>query len=511
MPEHDFDRIQPASLDLPVASPPNASVPTAREARPGAGAPLLIGLLVALAAAVVFLLPRFVGDSPAPAPTGTPGATSAPVAAAAPSAPASRAAPDAQSPWEEAQRERERAAAKQALDALLPIQFELEERKVSKWAQTEFAAATELAKRGDEAYRTMRYPEAASLYQQAGAQLQALRDGIGERLAARLTAGDAAFEAGDAAAATAAYGEAAAIEPGNARAERGLARSARLDELRSLLAAGGEREAAGNSGGAAERYRAALSIDPDWEPARKALGALEQRLAAEQSAAKTSAGYAALAAGRPEEARRAFQEAIRAGAGSAAREGLQQADFQLAQGRIGALLSAASAAERAEDWPLAIRKYEAALAEDAALGPAQEGKQRASTRRALDEALARIAAEPQRLASEQGRKAADTLIASAAAITDPGPRLSAQLAEARKTLATMRTEVAVELRSDGKTEVVLLRVGSLGSFADKDLRLLPGSYVAVGRREGYRDVRVEFTVRPGQAPPPVTVQCGQKV
>ncbi len=399
MPEHDFDRIQPASLDLPVAPPANASVPAAREARPGEGASLLIGLLVALAAAVVFLLPRFVGDPPAPAARESSGETSAPAAVTAPAPPASRTAPGAQSPWEEAQRERERTAAKQALDALLPIQFELEERKVSSWAQTEFAAATELAKQGDEAYRTMRYPEAASLYQQAGAQLQALRGGIGERFAARLAAGDAAFAAGDAAAATAAFGDAAAIEPGNAQAERGLARSARLDELRALLADGGEREAAGDSGSAAERYRAALAIDAEWEPARKALDALERRLAAEQSAAKTSAGYAALAAGRPEDARRAFQEAIRAGAGSAAREGLQQAEFQLVQGRIGALLSAASAAERAEDWPLAISKYEAALSEDATLGPAQDGKQRAGTRRALDEALNRITAEPQRLAS----------------------------------------------------------------------------------------------------------------
>lgn len=509
MPEHDFDRIQPASLDLPVASPVTPAIPPAREARPVEGATLLIGLLAALAVAVVFLLPRFVGEAPSPEAAPAP-ATAAAASTPPPAAPAASPAAQ-QSPWEEAQRERERAAAKQALDALLPIQFELEERNVSAWARAEFAAATALARQGDEAYRAMRYPDARSRYEEATAQLRALQAGIGERLAARLGAGDAAFAAGDAAAATAAYAEAAAIEPGDTRATRGLARSARLEELESLLADGQARDAAGDATTAVERYRAALAIDAEWEPARQALAGLESRITAEQSAARTSAGYAALAAGRPEEARREFQTAIRAGAGAAARDGLQQAEFQLAQGRIGGFLSAAEAAERAEDWPRAITTYEAALAEDATLGTAQEGRQRARTRLALDEALARLVAEPQRLGSEAGRKAADTLIRSAAAVPDPGPRLSAQIAEARKTLAAMRTEVAVQLRSDGQTEVVLLRVGSLGSFGNKDLRLLPGSYVAVGRRDGYRDVRVEFTVRPGEAPPPVTVQCGQRV
>lgn len=75
----------------------------------------------------------------------------------------------------------------------------------------------------------------------------------------------------------------------------------------------------------------------------------------------------------------------------------------------------------------------------------------------------------------------------------------------------MRTKVAVTLRSDGKTDVTVFRVGGLGRFAQHQLELLPGDYVAVGTRDGYRDVRVSFAVRPGAAPAPVTVQCGQAI
>jgi len=75
----------------------------------------------------------------------------------------------------------------------------------------------------------------------------------------------------------------------------------------------------------------------------------------------------------------------------------------------------------------------------------------------------------------------------------------------------MRTELPVQLRSDGKTDVIVFRVGSLGSFAEKQLSLLPGDYVAVGRRDGFRDVRVEFSLRPGKPMATVMVQCGQKI
>ena len=55
----------------------------------------------------------------------------------------------------------------------------------------------------------------------------------------------------------------------------------------------------------------------------------------------------------------------------------------------------------------------------------------------------------------------------------------------------------MRLTSDELTTVTLYRVGALGAFASHDVELRPGTYTAIGSRDGYRDVRQTFTVRPG--------------
>lgn len=60
-----------------------------------------------------------------------------------------------------------------------------------------------------------------------------------------------------------------------------------------------------------------------------------------------------------------------------------------------------------------------------------------------------------------------------------------------------RTPVPVRFTSDAETEVTLLRVGRWGVFVARTEDLLPGDYVAVGSRLGYRDIRVPFTVPAG--------------
>ena len=70
---------------------------------------------------------------------------------------------------------------------------------------------------------------------------------------------------------------------------------------------------------------------------------------------------------------------------------------------------------------------------------------------------------------------------------------------------------AVQIKSNNQTLVTLYRVGSLGSFTDKRMSLKPGKYTLVGTRQGYRDVREEFTIVPGKSAPTVVVQCEEKI
>ena len=73
------------------------------------------------------------------------------------------------------------------------------------------------------------------------------------------------------------------------------------------------------------------------------------------------------------------------------------------------------------------------------------------------------------------------------------------------------TPVPVELVSDNMTAVTVYKVGSLGNFTNKQLELRPGTYVAVGVRPGFRDVRLEFRVAPEIDMQPVTVRCEEQI
>ena len=92
------------------------------------------------------------------------------------------------------------------------------------------------------------------------------------------------------------------------------------------------------------------------------------------------------------------------------------------------------------------------------------------------------------------------------------PRFYRQMvADLRARIDEASAEVAVTLVSDAATEVSVLRVGRLGTFAERTLALRPGRYVVVGTRKGFRDVRHVLEVRPGAAPGPLRVRCEEPI
>ena len=75
-----------------------------------------------------------------------------------------------------------------------------------------------------------------------------------------------------------------------------------------------------------------------------------------------------------------------------------------------------------------------------------------------------------------------------------GPILTKQLADLENLLKVSATPVKIRLQSDNLTDVVVYKVGKMGMFQTRELNLRPGKYIAIGRRDGYRDVRIEFLV-----------------
>ena len=74
-----------------------------------------------------------------------------------------------------------------------------------------------------------------------------------------------------------------------------------------------------------------------------------------------------------------------------------------------------------------------------------------------------------------------------------------------------RSPLTVRLISDSVTDVSIYKIGKLGSFDTHELSLRPGTYVAIGVRPGYRDVRLEFRVAPEVDMQPIVVRCEEQI
>ena len=71
--------------------------------------------------------------------------------------------------------------------------------------------------------------------------------------------------------------------------------------------------------------------------------------------------------------------------------------------------------------------------------------------------------------------------------------------------------VHLALTSDSLTQVSIPNVGTFGSFARRDIELKPGHYTVIGTRDGYRDVRLDVTIAPGEDSQTVSISCNEPI
>jgi tetratricopeptide (TPR) repeat protein len=163
--------------------------------------------------------------------------------------------------------------------------------------------------------------------------------------------------------------------------------------------------------------------------------------------------------------------------------------------------------EQNEAWREAEKMYSAVLAIDPEAAPALDGRMRTETRAVLDEKVEFHLANPGRLSTATVFDDAASCLEEALETVPSGPRLERQIARLELLLEHVSTPVAVVLESDAQTEIMVYRVGRLGTFMRRELNLKPGAYTVVGSRSGYRDVRLQLVVTPGTPPKPLVVRC----
>ncbi len=456
-------------------------------------------LLLVLVGGVIFILPNYV--APADPDVNTVAVTAA-AAAAASQAPA-------ETPFEEAQRARQREEAQNTLAALLELQDSLEEKQVALWAEAPFTEAIALARQGDDAYATQDFTGANGLYQSGLAKLQEIEAGQSAIYTDLMAQALAAYQAGAAAAAEKAYDQALLLQPDSMDAATGRERAGVLTQVLDLLDEGRDLQA-DNLEAAREKYQQALALDPSHAGASAAITEVNRAIVERNFAAAMSRGYAALQNDRPSEAQEAFRQALAIKPGSAeVTDAIQQAKDQETFTAVSVHVEQAEQHEADENWAAAITAWDQALAVDPNLISAQEGRRRSDTRNTLDIYLRSIVDDPLRLADEGVQAQAAQVLVDARGLT--GAKLQSQIQQISGFLERVRIPVTVQLQSDGVTTVTVYRVAELGVFTNQTLSLLPGAYTAVGVRPGYRDVRQEFVVSIDGQAPVVTVSCTEAI
>ena len=471
--------------ELPRLEPMRSPTPRALLALAG---------LVAAALAAFFWLPRYarLPSAPAPAPLNgaadnlaPPGSTAAPAAAA-------RFATD-----------------RTGFDRRLAV---LETRGAGVWGGADFAAAKTRAAESVGAYDAGSLALAQQRLAQASRLLEAVERAAPAALTAQLAAGERALSAGQQELAAQAFDLAARIDPRDPRAALGQSRARRLSGVLPLLADAENAQAAREYSRAAQDYTQVLTLDPKNAQARLGLARSSAAMGDDSYAKAAGEGFAALGAGRLEEARAAFTRArsLRPN-GVEALEGLRQINAVTGGRGFAASRARGEGLEAQERWDEALQLYTSALRQDRSLVFAQEGKARAAMQIQLGDSLQALIDRPDRLASPQVRNEAVALLQSAQEQPSPGPALRVQMARLSALLPEFDKPVPLSLVSDSLTRVAIPSIGAFGSFARRDIELKPGHYTVIGTREGYRDVRRDITVSPGQQIQTVNVSCSEPI
>lgn len=461
--------------------------------------------------AIVFVLPKFVGDRG--------GKTSEPVATVPDG---ETGVPDSEDDLQfneniddftkRTRQVRLKHDTEQVLGELLSKLETLEARAVGRWGGPVYMKAQEVYADGDRAYLQRNYKLAAEKYEEAITIIDPLLDRVEVVFEETMASGRTALEAGDSVEALRHYELAVAISPGHAEAHNGLTRAKNLDLVMSLTKQGVALEQDLDLDAARLAFEKALALDAAWQAA---VDGLQRVLVASNQMSfdqRMTEGLEALADGDFPTARAAFRtaQALQSDSREPA-DGLLQVDQGIRLEKIAVLERDAKTLEGKEQWDAAVQKYKAILEVDPDLDFAHAGLARASARAALHTTLEEYIADPDSLSNPSTMQAATKLLLDIIRMPSVGPRLDDQKNQLSRLLKRATTELTVRLISDNATDVVIFRVGKLGRFDSQEISLRPGSYVAVGSRAGYRDVRLEFKVSPETELQPIIVRCEEQI
>ena len=504
------DTVRPVPRQRPEAAPSTSATTSSGVSPRTLGISLLVLLIVLLG--VVFLLPKTVTREPAQPVIDAGQEAAAPTTDDGKGETGVEFNENIEDLSGRDQRVQDRGATEEVLGELLAKMDILEGRAVQRWGGLRFSRAQSVYAEGDEAYLARDYASASDKYREAIDIVEPLLDEVDRVFDTTLAEARQALEAGDPVEALRLFDLATAISPAHGGAQAGLIRARNLDTVLSLTDQGFAYEKDLELEAARQSFQSAVDLDSEWQPAQLGLDRVLETINQMEFDQRMTEGLTSLAEGDFLGARAAFRMAQKLKPGSPEpADGLLQVDQGIRLDNIVALERRAMAEEQGEEWSTASTTYEGILELDDNLEFAQEGLNRSRRMETLHSTLETLIGSPDSLSRPSTMQSATKLLLDITRMENIGPRLSDQRDELSRLLKRAATPLTVRLISDSVTDVSIYKIGKLGSFDTHELSLRPGTYVAIGVRPGYRDVRLEFRVAPEEDMQPIVVRCEEQI
>jgi tetratricopeptide (TPR) repeat protein len=386
--------------------------------------------------------------------------------------------------------------------------LDLDSRAAAQWGGEQFAAARKSLDEIGGMLERRKYENAPAPLAQLQTTLDEIEARVPQALKAQIDEGKRSLAAGELENARHAFDTALRIEPGNNEAIEWGAKVAAASGVLPTIADAENAEAAKDLPKAKQLFTEVLKGNPGNLAATQGLARVNRALNETEFNKEMGAGLSALNAGRLGEANTHLQRAKALRPDSTEVSAALQRVADTGSGRSLADLENRAARLAAEErWTEALEVYDQALARDPTLQFAINGKAAVAPRAELAEQLQALIDRPERLAADEVRRQAERLLAQAQALPTRGPVIRSQVSRLELLLPTFNQPVMLALESDNATEVAIQRVGFLGTFDRRQVELKPGRYTLTGKRAGFRDVRRDITVAPGQSGQTIVIRC----
>ena len=415
-----------------------------------------------------------------------------------------------------AEKTKYRKDAQLVLEKIVEIRDWLKSKSIEKWNAEKFNIALENISIGDDLYREGEYLRSIKQYREALDQLNNLKEDAAKIIESTIISANNNIEKLDSELTVEqtinSINLAFAIDKNNESIKLLKERSLKLPDLFNKVMQSNQLISEQKYEDAFSVLSEAIMLDPYRKKTKTSMENLNKQIKEKTFIEFMSEGFEAMDQNNFSSARKVFNEALKTYPERPdIYDALNQLESRESSFQIKERIKNAEANENLENWSEAKKEYEALLESDNSLVSLKARLINVRIRAELDEQLENLINNPLTLRSDELYQKAKKLLKTAQGINQRGAKLEKQIENVSKIIVQARNPIPVNFFSDNKTKVTIFKIGSLGLFEKRTIELVPGKYVVLGQRIGFRDVRLDFAIEPNEVDKNISIMCVESI